>query len=53
MRRDFNEYLRMFCVLGALLIIVLVMLSALVAGCKPRQDITERLIGTNSNMLSE
>lgn len=39
MRRDFFENLRLFCVLGALLIIGLVILSALVAGCKPATEL--------------
>lgn len=39
MRRDFFENLRLFCVLGALLIIGLVLLSALIAGCKPVNEL--------------
>lgn len=39
MRRDFFETLRLFCVLGALLIIGLVIFSALVAGCKPATEL--------------
>lgn len=39
MRRDFFETLRLFCVLGALLIIGLVIFSALFAGCKPVNEL--------------
>lgn len=39
MRRDFFETLRLFCVLGALLIIGLVIFSALFAGCKPVNEV--------------
>ena len=39
MRRDFFENLRLFCVLGALLIIGLVIFSALIAGCKPVNEL--------------
>ena len=42
MRRDFFENLRLFCVLGALLIIGLVIFSALFAGCKPANELQSR-----------
>lgn len=49
MRRDFFENLRMFCVLGALLIIGLVMLSALVAGCKPVNEVQSSEAGKSGD----
>lgn len=45
MRRDFFETLRLFCVLGALLIIGLVIFSALVAGCKPANELQSSEVG--------
>jgi len=44
-RRDFFETLRLFCVLGALLIIGLVIFSALVAGCKPANELQSSEVG--------
>lgn len=45
MRRDFFETLRLFCVLGALLIIGLVIFSALFAGCKPVNELQSSEVG--------
>lgn len=56
MRRDFFETLRLFCVLGALLIIGLVIFSALFAGCKPVNEVQSseagNLVSTRFRVVS-